>query len=360
MNVKRWHLFWLIISFFVLLIVFIINYIIDPWGLNNSFVSSYNEIKLRDDERVAKFDLLKKNPDITSFIFGTSRATIIDPERIQQYTNERTLNLAFSAATMEEIQTYIDWILKNRTATSIFIALDMFSLSDDFVSNGVMPTELDTAKRLNLSQYFSSELLFFSLRTIKFNLQNKTETESPKFKYLSKGMRYYKEYFEIESDEDFKRYIEAKVSTPKAEWHTQNYSPKQVERFSKMLYLLKEKNIKVYLFVNPLMIEQILQGEAFVQQLQMTREIIDQNPDITLYDFNNINSVNSDHKFYINQLHYNYNVADCMIDKIFQDNSACAKDFGQKLQKTNIDSYIKEITKKWDSLKMGGPMIIKN
>lgn len=335
----------------IVLGLFSINYIIDPWGMNNTVQMNINEVKFRDDERVAKFDLIKLHPDVSSFIFGTSRTTIIDPELIEKHTGERTLNISFSAGTITEIELYINWLLEHRKVTSVFLGLDLFSFSDEFVATGTLPEELQETPISNFSQYFSSDMFFFSLRTVKFNIQKGNSTNSDKEKYLAKGMRHYKEYFEIKNEEELKRYIEVKVDTPDPDWHANSYSKKKILSFTKMLDNLKAKQVKVHLFVNPLLIKQILKDSNYVTQLEMIKEILVNNRNINLYDFNNLNKVNKESKFYINELHYNYQVADCIIDEVLTFENKCSDDFGVNLNSENIDDYIARIKGEWFEIK---------
>ena len=72
-----------------------------------------------------------------------------------------------------------------------------------------------------------------------------------------------------------------------------------------------------------------------------------------IYDFNNLNSVNFNNNYFIDQFHFNYKVADCIITKIILDTSACGSDFGEFVDKRNIKKYKETIKEKFAKLRVG-------
>ncbi len=336
----------LLLSFFVVILIGGINYIIDPMGYNNKFETNLNKIKIRLDERVAKFGLIK-NKKYNSFIFGSSRNTIIDPDTIDNLlkNNSQSINVSFSAGMIDEFILYIDYLINSkREIKNIFIPIDLFSFSDEFIPKVTLPRELQINKKIdtNLSEYFSFDMFLKSLSTIYFNIKNKQSNECNK--YLKKGMRCYKDYFNAIKTNTLKQYIEKNVTYVKANWHVNNYSKKKADILIQLYYYMLEKNINLYIYTNPITISQIRKGKSFYSQLKLLKYLIG-NSNIKIFDFNNINNVNLNDNYFIDSFHFNYEVADCIVNKILTNKSICGEDFGILLTKDNIDEYLENIRK---------------
>jgi len=66
---------------------------------------------------------------------------------------------------------------------------------------------------------------------------------------------------------------------------------------------------------------------------------------IKTVDIYNINLVDLDNSYFLDVFHFNYEVADCIVEKITTGKSNCGSDFGYTIDRYNIDTYIKTIKK---------------
>ena len=142
-------------------VFFTFNYLVDPYGRNNIIkIKGFNFYKSRIDERILKFENMLLE-DYDSYIFGSSKVTVMDPDIIQKLTQEKAYNVAFSSATIDEYYKYIDYLIKrNKNIKSIFIGIDLFAFSNSFKSYGHMP------KNFNKANEFNTIYENFSLQTL--------------------------------------------------------------------------------------------------------------------------------------------------------------------------------------------------
>jgi len=353
-NAKKWVKGWFItISAVPLIGAF--NYCVDPRGYNNLFLTEFNAEKIIIDERQAKFNLIR-NGDFKTFVFGSSRNTIIDPGTIKKYIDGKAINAAFSASEINEIYDFFKWTIDHKSVNVIFIGVDLFMFDSDFHSNGTMPDELKAISSTEkviflLSKYLSFQIFLESFRVIYQNLTADNDEEGIKKSYLKKGMRYYSTYLSLTDQKSIEEYAQKNVTSHKAHWHGgRDYSRYKKAFLHKIISLAKLHNIELHLFTNPITIQQIFCGDNYLIQLDLIKNIVKDNPGTTLHDFNNFNKVNFNNNYFIDIVHFNYDVADCIVDKILTGTSACGLEFGHKVNSNNISDYVKTISSKYDAL----------
>jgi len=346
MKSKKWIKVWAIT---VSIITFIggFNYCIDPLSYNNKFLYQFNTYKFTSDERIQKFNLIKTKK-YNTYIFGSSRESIIDPSLINKRLNTKAINAGFSGATIDEIEIYINYLVNNNFDIKyIFIPINLFSFGESYKSNAKMPRELIGSNESEYLEYFTLSMLKKSLLTIYKNRQLLNSDKDAI--YFKKGMRYYERYLGLNED-NFENYIIANVAAPPPYWHVNKISDVRIEKLQNIYEMLETRNVKIFIFTSPLTYQQILKGTSFLTQLKLLDKIINKT-DIEIYDFNNINDVNLNNSYFIDNFHFNYKVADCIVDKIITGNSQCGNNFGENINYKNIKKYKENIKNKYKILK---------
>jgi len=339
MKATTWIKIW-ILALLVIPLVGVINYVIDPMAYNRKFQFSLNANKSRLDERIQKFNLMKEG-DFECFVFGSSRNTIIDPRRMEKHSGMKSINMAFSAATMNEIVDYINYIIVHKKPRLILLPIDLFAFSEKFQSNGTMPKELSKDSPDQWREYLTLEMLSHSLDTVYYSLNQKISKEQ-QF-YADLGMRYYKEFLEArKSTSTHQAYVSKNVTEKKPYWHVKDFSQSRFELFRDLIQSSREKKVEVKVFTNPLTIEQLQIRESFESQMKLLEKIVTE-ADVEVLDFNNLNEINRNHIHFIDRVHYNYEISNCIVDRIFTNKSSCAKDFGAVINKENFQSYKSQI-----------------
>jgi hypothetical protein len=361
MSFRKWTKIWIASVMGIFILVFGFNYIVDPYGSNRIFKYEFNKIKKQLDERSAKLELLK-SAQYNTFAFGSSRNTTIDPELIDDnLISSKTINVAFGGATIVEMESYFNYIMSNHTnIKNIFIGLDLFAFSDVFSARRVVSTDDllgSNTSRFNIKTFFQPEYLSYntlkdSLSVIKGNKFSVVKCDEKCVSYKQKGMRYYKEFLEAK-EYDIKKH----VTDLRPYWQVDSFTIDRVEILKRILKESAINNITAFVYTNPLTFQQIYSGNgtnnfAFLIQLDLIEEIV-RDTNIGVYDFNNLNSVNFNNNYFINQFHFNYKVADCIITKIILDTSSCGSNFGEFVDKRNIKKYKETIKEKFTKLRAG-------
>ncbi|MGD1871924.1 MAG: hypothetical protein ACFB02_02620 [Mastigocoleus sp.] len=141
------------------------------------------------NERLTKINLYRnnKNKNYDCIIFGSSRATLLNPSFFKKNT---CFNLALTAGKVEEFVKYAEYIKKEGAAPSkIYVGVDAFNFDPktDFIKNA----KVDEPEFVLKPYLFSLQSLDFSYRT---------------FFKKSPSPRYYNKNWEVEVFEDIPKY----------------------------------------------------------------------------------------------------------------------------------------------------------
>ena len=325
------------------------NYIVDPYGQNHYWDAPFNTIKATQDERVQKFNLIKNNPTASSFIFGSSRSLRLNPAVVEELTHTKTLNLGFASGTVDEYLLYIRYLIDTRKVDNIIIGIDLFSYSEGFRPNGILPEELSNRYHVNsdkpLGNYFSYKMFRHSLGTIINNLATKKELD--RIGINGEGIFY--DYLEASKagDQQLKNYIDKNVINKKARWNasTNTLSNNRLNELRKIKQLCDQKQIKLYLFMSPLWIKQItMKNNKFEGQKNLLRYIATNVSPI--WDYNAFTHLNTDPYLYHDSFHYGNKIADSILTELFTHQSMDKTLKGSLVTPTNIDEYIRIVEQK--------------
>jgi len=365
-NYKKIVGLWSLLVIIPLILIFGFNYIVDPYSQNNNFNK-----KLITDDISVKFNFTKSKNNNT-YLLSSSRGGTIDPELIENnLKNTKAINLSFGSASLDEMQIFINSIILNKNDSKyVFIGLDFFQFSKNWLPTRPISTkELlgITSKRnykKNYGQYININTLKDSIETLIKNRLHPDEIscnlECSTLK--KKGMRYYSNFINsIDYD------IEAKVTNGRHYWHRESYDYSQVLVLKNILSKLRKNNITAFIYMNPITFQQIYSsditnalanddqvaisgsGASFFEQLNLIDDIVT-NTDAIIYDFNNLNMVNLNNSNFLDTFHYNYKVADCIVNKISIGKSECGNDFGAIIDKNNIKMYKRQMQDKYFKL----------
>jgi hypothetical protein len=323
------------------------NFVIDPYGKNNIFKNGLNEFKIVRDERISKYELLNDNPDASSFIFGSSRGLILDPEVVEHVTSEKTLNLAFSSATAEEYHLYIKYLFETRDVKNIIIGIDLFAYAAGFESTGTFPQALrdyfEMDKEYDIAQYLSFRMFKRTIKAVRYNLAH--DVPDIDDRYTGKGKIILSDYVDALKDkDDFEYYISRHVVSRPSRWATR-YDGLDMDRLtalSRIKQLCVQNGANLYIFTSPLFIKQItMKQNKFYLQEDLLRYIV-RNVGPVL-DMNTIRQTNTEPAFYIDEFHYSYEFADSIITQLITGKPSDEKYRGELVTKENLDNYITQV-----------------
>jgi len=334
--------------------VFTFNYVIDPYGKNQRFMSRYNAIKAVRDERISKFSLLEQFPGARSFFFGSSKALFLNPVAFERSTGSPALNMAFSSATANEYYLYIKYLLDTRKVDHIVIGIDFFAYAEGFQSNGTLPQGLRNYFKLDdnysLGNYFAFTMLKKSYRTLLYNLDTSANAAQPET-YTDRGQILKPLYLKAKRDPaEFKRYIDENVIQKAPRWgaKTSNIDADRLTSLINIKKLCTQHKVRLHLFTSPLYIKQItMKHNFFASQQELLRQIVEHVGPVL--DFNGITRVNTEAAAFIDEFHYSYAVADVILQQITTGTSTQAY-AGTKVTRDNIDTYLRTVNQRLTAL----------
>jgi len=347
MSDRRFAIFIVVSTLSIALFVAMANFVIDPYGKNNIFKNGLNEFKIVRDERISKYELLNSNPEASSFIFGSSRGLILDPEVVEYITSEKTLNLAFSSATAEEYHLYIKYLFETRNVKNIIIGIDLFAYAAGFESTGTFPQALkdyfEMDKEYDIPQYLSFRMFKRTIKAVRYNLTH--DVPDIDDRYTDKGKIILSDYVDALKDkDDFEYYISKHVVSRPARWATR-YDGLDIDRLaalSRIKQLCVQNEANLYIFTSPLFIKQItMKQNKFNLQEDLLRYIVRNVAPVL--DMNTIQQTNTEPAFYIDEFHYSYEFANSIITQLLTGEPSDDKYWGELVTKENLDNYITQV-----------------
>lgn len=303
---------------------------------------------MTQNARQAKLDLLEENSDATSFIFGSSRAMRLNPELVTKLTGDKTLNLAFHSATVNEYYLYIKYLIETRKVKRIIIGIDLFAYTEGYEPDHMLPLKL--LQHFNLNEeshadtYFNFKTLRDSIQTVKVNLKSKIENDETLTLY---GQVVLKKYIEsMKTPESFKSYVKEKVLMRAPRWDARgnNLSLERLNMLKNIKYMCKEKNIELLLFTSPLWIKQITMKEnKFENQKNLLRYIAKNIHPI--FDFNAMTEVNTDPYAFEDEFHYGYLLGNSILHQIITRTPIVNKYHGTLIDANNTEYYLYSVSR---------------
>lgn len=345
MSFKQWLIIWLL-CVIAIPVVTTLNFLIDPFGYNKKF-SFYNNVKVKNDERIYKFDHLKENRNYEAIILGTSKGAHLDPEYIKKYTNLNAFNASFSSGTVDEFLLFSKWIVNNMQIKLLVLEFEFYSFSD-FLSNGSLPEELISGRTYNIFDYTSLELFKNTIKTIKYNFLNNQDKPISKIQQnlYAKGMQYDKSYFEIKDDFTLRNKHYAELKSRPIVWPGNKISEKRLNSLNEIINICDQFNVKLILVQGPSSYLQLrYDNYSYYLKLLLLLEQISKMHNI--YFFNDFNELNYQLKYYSDNLHFNYDANKFIFERIF-----LGTGYGVKLTSDNFTHTKSKILNKLNNINL--------
>lgn len=305
MKLSSWLIWFLSTILTILTLVSAFNYWFYPYEVDLNRITMHNLVYDRNLERMLKHELYDRNKNkYDQIIFGTSRATVMDASLI----SDNTFNFSFANARLWEFSYATKNILDLSTVKKVYLGLDehMFD-SSHLVWD-------DVESYFDHLDMFYEPYLYFSVDTIKDIY--KTWKEPPLYQYEINGTKHRLNVapLELEKIDGFISKVNAEINQG---YHRFNQT--RARNLAIILKVLKQNNVKVVLFINPITHEL----RQFYQE---------HNPDYPLHlqyiqsfnlpyvDFNYDNAVTRDYKTYFKDSHHIKAIgtrlmAQCLLDE---------------------------------------------
>lgn len=328
-NTLRWLKFSLFGLFFSSIILFTVNYIVDPYSITKYNILNI-KYKFARDDRNTKVKYFKTKSNIDNILIGSSRVYSINPKIVDAMIGGKTYNFGVGTATVEDHLGIIKYLERNnKLPKRLIIGLDFYTFNKDLPLNKYFLRNKDLnflsfAKKNDdyLAKFFSVDSSFATFKTLKNHL--KKEPKKPRFDENGWG-GYKKGYLDYSKIDLKKENLKTKKEILKIkEQYYSNYKYSSLDKKRTSYYLtIKEicerNNIELILFTTPL--HPFLLKEIFTSN--GTKKAM--NEFITFFSsFDNFVNLYKDKEFYSKLKNFNgathttVNAGDVILKKVLE------------------------------------------
>lgn len=324
-NPRQWIFRGIIGIASVISLLFVFNYIIDPYNITN-----YNVLKIKykfaRDDRTEKLNYFNSLSTFDNILIGSSRVYSINPRTVSSLLGGSTYNFGVGTATVEDHLGILLYLKKHRKLPkNLIIGVDFYTFNPDVPPNSYFLSNKElnflsfknSAHNEYWSKFLSLDATRASFKTLTNHLKN--EDEKPRFDALGWGAAY-----QDNSSRDLEQEW-IKTRTEIQENRGQMYSnfkyihidKQRVHYYNQIKKLCQENKIKLYIFNTPL-------NPLLLQELKKHPETNNAINEFTRYlsTFDNFTDFYKDGDFQSNSLLFNgathttANAGDLIIKKI--------------------------------------------
>ncbi len=328
-----------------LAVFFSINYVIDPYNINQKFNICKNKKGECKRERVSKFFRLNEvKPN--AIMLGASRTEFLNARDFAKYTNNAVYNLALSGATIHEQLILLKYSIKHFNIKNVIIGISFSGFTttngiDDYRETfplGLYEKKMSTPLKIFFENYLSKSALKLSYETI---MANKDE----QFQFLddtgSRTLDFQR--FLISKDETTNRInktlkdLEESISSTSV-----SLSNRKIQAFKRMIEICKKNNVVYNVFMTPIHFDYYnLICDYHLEKLYEWKKEIAL---ITNYtDFSGKNDITTNDNNYIEGSHVKQQIGKLIFARIYNDNNVDVPiNFGKSITFKNFEhlSYI--------------------
>ena len=346
---KRWILFTLLIS---ILIPLLINIISDPYGVFGLKLIDKKWRPWTNNIRHLKINkILKEKNKYDSFLIGSSRIGLIEPELMKKYLPKaRFYNLYFPAADQRDNSNTIAFLSKVTNIKNIILLVNLTEI--DHYNNQNIFDLLNFKHHYkvtgeNFFVYYIKYLLpkwSMILKTIKLSMGKIKTSNLTSYIQQNQGtwnyktlenyiMKYGQYYFERQFKSSYQKPIRREKGI---------LLKSQLKALKKIKMICSQKNINLIVFVPPHH-ARILDKYEIKSYLSFLKGIAMITP---FWNFSGYNSVTLNKYLHYDKTYFRYEVAQMILDRIFnKPNSSLNDDFGFYVTKANVDDYLIQLEK---------------
>jgi len=366
-NEKKWVKLWIIITILIPIIA-LLNYVIDPNGMNNKIViDGINSSKKTNTGYSYRFKTNRLvNDKFDTLMLGTSRIGVMDPRVVNGYTKGNTFNLEAPASITEMHYKLFKYALKYNNIKNVVYGIDFMAfnksrtLGKTFSQfNGLNNKIVNGEKISNYDLYFNLDTTKSSSYVLYKNLMNQ---EIVAEKFLQNGMRVFYQY--IDSLKKGTYSYNKRMEFTFHEYYNDfngiyknyKYSENYLDYFSKIIKECKENNIKIWVYIPPmynLHFDSLKSAGYYDEFERFKRELVK----FTNYiDFTGYNTITNNSDNFWDSAHLKVKMTKPVMARIFHDKSVdVPSDFGVLVTPENIETHLKNLrgqVKEFDLEKM--------
>lgn len=338
---RKFFKYSLILSFVLILALVSVNIYQDKYGI---FKNDFSKQKFWPNERYVKVKYILKHPDkYDSFIFGSSRAQLFNTKLIK---TEKFYNCSFEVSSIYENLRYLKLFLKH----GIKIKTIILCIENESFMYGDNPyIAFDMTYKHNCFYYpetLKQKIRFFS-NYLFINPFNNAPNQIVFFDFNRKTIF---DSGTMAQNMDLKTFKKSTKKIDKVYTNKFKYNPVNLKLLEEFTKICEQNNINLIVVVLPehyksYKVNNLAEYNRYKQKLS----------EITpYYDFSGVNKMTTDDSNFFNYMHFDYNVACAILDRIFNENKLLPpkiEGFGDYVTKSNFDKHIKYLCSKTPEIK---------
>lgn len=345
MHTKQWIKTFFIGSIFIILVVSMINYIVNPYNIFGHGYDKYfpNKTEILSDEMTKFYVANRIHPK--TIMIGTSRIGFFSESQLSPYLDAPIYNLSLPGSTIDEQAAHIEYMIKHHHIKNIIWSLDFFSFNPSKPRNPAFDPE-----RLSNKIYWNDYLIsLFSFKTLAKSIK------IIKKKFLSPPNKIYSQPFsrvQIAANIDYtlKEYAGQKLFLKSELFKDPASINQKIELLKKTIIFCHENNVTCILYTSPVYYKHI--DMYYSIGLGNTFEYWKKSlADIQPYtDFCAYNTLNHDMMKFRDSTHVISNVGELVFARIFNSKiDDLPHDFGYTVTHDNVDQYLNKQRKIHDA-----------
>ena len=358
-NAKRWLKTLFLLCFFVAGMVGSINYVVDPYGLNNFIkIKKFNFYKKSNTGYAFRFKTdVFKSKNFDTVMIGTSRVGVMDPSVVDDMLGATTFNFASSGSITEIQRDLFFYSLRNNKIKNVIYGIDFLSLNGTITLKNKFKEFCQVQEKLKNNQtiynydlYFNWETLSKSYDVVMKNFQGKGRVTKY---YRDNGMRDYVDYEEElkEGSFDYDKEITYSLKSyysPKRKGGYQNYvfSYHYLDYIREVVEYCKKNDIQLWVYIPPMDKKHFdaLMSYGIYKEFELFKKELVKIVNYT--DFTGHNSITDNHENFWEGSHLKKELTSMVMSKVLNDKSIdVAEDFGIYVTLDNIMEHLKKVRK---------------
>ena len=335
MSNKKWLLAYATTFLLTMSLFGLVNYVVDPFLV---FQSHFLKRSGQINERYVKIEFLEKNHHkFNSYMFGSSRIGVVEPEVIEQYIpKSKFYNFTLSSGNLHDYMVHLKYFLKrDYEIKNLYMQIDIDDMhyydhdASDYLCK-LHPYVMGESLLVAKMKYLFG---FFPLNVRKKISVNFEKDSSKKFD-IAKGT-WSTPSNEKKLEENPDMYVKNEASFHIKNRRAVRYirEKEAMEALKTIVNLCHENRIKLYVFTSA-----HNQNQMDTYILKDYNKFLRDISEITsFYDFSGYNSVSMNNANYYEESHYRPLVGALMAARIFHNNeSVIPKDFGKFIAKGSL------------------------
>jgi len=256
---KKWIFITLMVSMLISAIIFITNYIVDPYNMTKYNLLNIKHKLARDDRRT-KLNFFKTQDKFDNILIGSSRVYTINPRVASEILGGTTYNFGVGTASVEDHLGILKYLQKeDKLPKNLIIGIDFYTFNPAIPADRhfLINKELNFltfsgSSQNELELFFSIDALRASIKTLKHHIR-KTD-KKPSFDSLGWSGAYIN-YKIINKDLELNaaKYELAQIGQKfYTDYSYSKLDKKRLEYYAEIKKICKENSIHLYIFTTPL------------------------------------------------------------------------------------------------------------